>query len=212
MAQGAYMESQNNNSYVDPDLDSRRRKLVIIVGAILFVIILALLIIFTAKDSKKQDIPDIDKGGRYTDPYSGETISDPPDKAPEKYNANPDTPVFLGYTKLLDLGISSTQVNDYQYAIFQKYKTENKKVSEVSIDVKTINLQQHDRYSSSNVDTALFDIVVDRKDRFKVKMDYYDLTKIHLYMFDTTGKQLYDSGELDTMRILPEEVDSYTKQ
>lgn len=201
--------ANNGGSNLDDVAYNRKRKLIVIGVVAVFLIIFGLIVVLSNKTQKEKPIPDISNSGRYKDPYSGQTVSDPPDKAPELYGRNPDAPIFLGTTKLLNYGITSHQVKDFQFGIFQYFQSKKQKIKEVSVDVSTITLKPHDRYSSSTVDTVNFDVVIDRTDRFKVQMDYYKLTAIHMYMNDSSGQRVYDSGELDNKEIIPVEQEQY---
>jgi hypothetical protein len=175
------------------------RKLLVIAGVVIVVIgLVALALMQTSNNNhKKSDAlkaADItDKGITY-DPNSGEFISNPPGKGPDKVNLDPDTPAFYGVTKLLDYGITATQIDDLKYSVFQYIKTSHEKVKQVSINVSSISPVPHDSESESTVDTINFNFVVDNKTTYKVRMDYFDLDSIHLYISDDAGNQVYDSG------------------
>lgn len=205
------MEYPANNIGSSPEDANynRKRKLLIAGVVVILLIIFGIIIALSGKSEKKQDIPDINNSGRYKDPNSGQTVSDPPEKAPELYGRNADAPIFLGDTKLLNYGVSSYQRKDFQFGIFTYFQSVSKKIKEVSVDVSTITIKPHNRSTPTTIDTAYFDVVIDRKDRFKVQMDYYNITAIHMYMTDSTGKQVYDSGELNNKEIIPVEEEVY---
>lgn len=143
----------------------------------------------------------VDKG-LYNDPNSRETVSNPEGKTPENYGATTDAPIYLGFSSLLDIGVSSDQLGDYKFAVYQFLKSNNQKADEVSIAVDTVVPVPHDRDSASTVDSVNFNIVVDRKTTYKVKMDYFDLSSIDLRIYDATGaNQVYDSGTVSNQNI-----------
>lgn len=73
----------------------------------------------------------------YVDPASGETINDTQGKTPEKYGANPDVPVYYGFSILLDRGLTQDEVNEITAFVNDynnKLITEGKeKLTEVSL-------------------------------------------------------------------------------
>lgn len=177
-----------------------RRKLIMVAVA-LVVIIGGAALVANNKD-KSNNTKDFTNGqGDYYDPNSGETVSDPDGKTPDTYGRNPDAPIFLGTSKLLDYGVGADQEQDLQFAIFQYFNGNKQKVKEVSVVVDTIAPVPHDRNSASTTETINFDIVVDRKTKYKVKMDYFDLSSAQIFMYDTAGNQIYDSGVVSNQHI-----------
>ena len=181
---------------------SVKRKLII--TAIALVIIIGGAALVANNNNKKSDdnSKDVTTGkNEYYDPNSKETISDPDGKSPDNYGRNPDAPIFLGTANLLDYGVASDQEQDMQFAIFQYFNGNKIKVKEVSVVVDSIAPVPHDRNSASTTESINFDVVVDRKTKYKVKMDYFDLSSIQLYMYDAAGNQIYDSGVVSNQHI-----------
>jgi hypothetical protein len=180
---------------------SVKRKLIITALALVIIIGGASLIANNNKkaaDTKK----DVTTGnGEYYDPNSKQTVSDPEGKSPDNYGRNPDAPIFLGTSNLLDYGVGSDQEQDLQFAIFQYFNGNKQKVKEVSVVVDSIAPVPHDRNSASTTETINFDIVVDRKTKYKVRMDYFDLSSAQIFMSDTVGTQVYDSGVVSNQHL-----------
>lgn len=180
---------------------SVKRKLIIAAIALAVIIGGAALVANNNKD-KGNNTKDFTNGqGDYYDPNSKETVSDPNGKSPDTYGRDPAAPIFLGTSNLLDYGVAFDQEQDMQFAVFQYFNGNKQKVKEVSVVVDSIAPVPHDRNSASTVDTINFDIVVDRKTKYKVKMDYFDLSSIQLYMYDEAGNQIYDSGVVSNQHI-----------
>lgn len=139
--------------------------------------------------------------GDYYDPNSHQTVSNPAGKTPENYGATTDAPIFLGTDALLNNSLTDTQVGDYKFAIYQYFKQANIKSTEVSIAVNTIAVPPHDPNSASTTQTITFNIVVNRKDTYRVSMDYSNFDTVDLRLADNTGKQLYDSGTVTNQNI-----------
>lgn len=182
---------------------TKNRKLVIAVVVVLVAIFGSIILANSNKKNNDAKAKDVTTGKNdYYDPNSQQTISDPDGKTPENYGVDPNAPTFFGTSNLLDYGVAADQENDMEFAIYQYFNGNNKKVKEVSVVVDSIAPVERDRNSASTTETINFDIVVDRKDRYKVRMDYFDLSSIQLYMTDATGAtQLYDSGVVSNQHL-----------
>jgi hypothetical protein len=165
---------------------NKRRLFVLIGGVLLIVIILLVLLVHP----KKTQTP---KTTTYTDPYSHETVTDVAGKAPDTYGSNPATPIYLGFDKLLDHGMTFDQEGNLKTAFDNFSKTRPKPISQVSIDVDNITAQ---RDNSSFF--LFFNVMVDRSDVFKAKVDYTGLSTIRLYLSDSKGNLVYDSQPVNT--------------
>lgn len=179
------------------------RRLVIIV-TLLVVVIGGLALLGRSNNNENTGkVKDVTNGqGNYYDSNSKETVSNPSGKTPENYGATAGAPIYLGLNGLLDYGVASDQVGDYRFAIYQYFKSNHMKASEVSIAVDSVVPTPRDPDSSSTINTINFNIVVDRKTTYKVKMDYFDLSSINLQLFDSTGaKLLYDSGTVSNQNV-----------
>lgn len=136
--------------------------------------------------------------GEYYDKNSGETISDPNGKTPENYGGNAEGPVYLGFSKLLDVGVSKFQLDAVKYAFEQFGQANNKTIREVSLTVDSLNVTPHDPKNSDSKDTAYFDVTLDRKENYKARVEYFDISAVRLYLTDPkTGKIVYDSKTID---------------
>lgn len=180
---------------------SVKRKLIITAIALVIIIGGAALVANNNKDNSNNPKDFTNGQGDYYDKNSRETVSNPDGKSPDTYGRNPSAPIFLGTANLLDYGVASDQEQDMQFAIFQYFNGNKMKVKEVSVVVDSIAPVPHDRNSASTVDTINFNIVVDRKTTYKIRMDYFDLSSIQLFMSDTAGNQIYDSGVVSNQHI-----------
>ncbi|MBX6334334.1 hypothetical protein IRY61_03285, partial [Candidatus Saccharibacteria bacterium] len=190
MARGVSTVSPDSN-YQQFDTEGRRRLLIIILIVASILVIIGVIILRLARQEEQTQTP---PNPLYSDPYSGEEISDPPGKTPETFGTDPNAPTFFGQSKLLDVGISHFQVRGMQDGVYKYFKSQSQQVREVSVVVDTINVVPRSRFSDSTKNTVQFDIVADRKTTYKVTMDYFDIRSIQLYIADETGKQLFDSG------------------
>ncbi len=136
--------------------------------------------------------------GEYYDKNSGETVSNPAGKAPENFGGTADHPVYLGFSKLLDIGVSKYQLEALKYAFEQYGKSSNQSPKEVSLTVDSIHSTLHNPSDPNSKDTVTFDVTLDRKQAYKAKVEYSDITAVRLYLSDPqTGSLIYDSKIVD---------------
>lgn len=113
----------------------------IIIGFVLMsLVIVGILVLFYAvNNGQDQKVKEADQNS-YVDAGSGEEVDSPQGKSPETYGVNPDQPIYLGFVRLFDVGLSSDQV-DALKAAFLDYTTAQKsteKITEISITTATI--------------------------------------------------------------------------
>jgi hypothetical protein len=180
---------------------SVKRKLIITAVALVIIIGGAALVANNNKD-KADTSKDVTTGkGEYYDPNSKETVSDPNGKGPDNYGADPAAPIFLGTSSLLDNGVAFDQEQDMRFAIFQYFNGKKEKVKEVSVVVDSVKPVPRSADDQNPRFTINFNIVVDRKTTYKVRMEYFDLSSIQLYMSDSSGTQIYDSGVVSNQHL-----------
>ncbi|HEU4914144.1 MAG TPA: hypothetical protein VFT16_01935 [Candidatus Saccharimonadales bacterium] len=180
-----------------------RKKIFIITAVIVLAMAAVALLSRGGGNSGNEDVKDVTTGkGEYYDPNSKQTVSNPQGKAPDTYGRDAAAPIYLGTASLLDYGVTSGQEQDMQFAIYQYFKSEGQKVKEVSVVVDSIAVEPYDSNNENTLGTINFDIVVDRKTKYKVKMNYFDLVSIQLYLYDATGAtQLHDSGVISNQHL-----------
>lgn len=175
------MQSQNRNA----------RKIAVVFAVVVIVVFVVTIIVLVSKPHPSQNTA---QETVYHDPYSGETVTDIKGKGPDTYGVNPEEPVFLGISKLLDNGISSTQLEDYKQAVYNYSLHRNPKIQEISIHVNDIKRPTRD--PNSDIDTLTFDVTINRKDTYQARFDYSLLTIARLTL-SQNGKQIFDSGNID---------------
>ena len=172
------MPSQNN------------RRLILILG--FFAVLLIVGIIFAFKPTH----PNPHTQGQHVDPLSHETVSSPAGKAPDKYGVPNNTPLYLGFDKLLDYGLSTDQLDNVQTAFYRYSQSLPKPIGQISVDVDHITAQS----DSSNPNTpfdVLFKVQLDGKSVYQAKAEYFGLDDIRLYLTDQNTKAvIYDSQTL----------------
>jgi len=163
------------------------------------VIFLAVCLILTAglylgffRPESKQPVGD-GSTGLYVDPLSHETVSSPIGKAPDIYGSTANLPLYLGFSKLYDHGISDQQLSGLKTAFYNYSQKQATPIKEISIDVDHITSQ----YNPASNDThfyILFNGTFDRKTAYKAKAQYSGLNDIRLLLTDSSGKATFDSG------------------
>jgi hypothetical protein len=170
---GAFMQLQNNLG---------RRRLILL-GS-LFLLVIFILLAFMLHHRSNSKIPT----GEYQDPFSHETVSNPAGKGPDVYGAPAGNPVYLGFDKLLDHGMAFDQLQNLKSAFYKYDQANNLSIKEISIDVDHITTEHPDSQFF-----IFFKVMFNRKDVFKAKVDYTDVSSVRLYLMDSTGKLIFDS-------------------
>lgn len=139
-------------------------------------------VVITVNNSKD---PTVTK--TYVDPGSGETVIDTPNKSPEKAGTG-DSIVFLGFTKLLDIGMTYRQVSSVKTDL-QTYSSKLKDpVTEASIDSSSISSSVN---SENNERTVTFTVKLNRKTNLNAEVIYTGLGNPSFKLYDSNAKQVY---------------------
>jgi hypothetical protein len=130
----------------------------------------------------------------YLDPYSHQVVSSPRGKTPDTYGTPSDRPLYLGFDKLIDHGMSFNQVNNLEVAFYQYSKI--KAIKEVSIDVDHVTTKYDPSDPSGNF-LIFFKVMFNRKDINQAKVEYSGLDGVRLYLTEPgSGKLIFDSGTI----------------
>lgn len=97
---------------------------------------------------------------------------------------------------LLNGGVTTPQIEGLREAFFNFSKSISKQFKQVAIDGDSVSFVPHDPNSSSTVNTVNFNVTIDKTD-YTVRLDYSDLTTVELYIYNSGGTQIYDSGTID---------------
>jgi hypothetical protein len=163
-----------------------------IVAIILIAVIFVILIIATYnKNNSKQ--PSLDSG-KYVDPNSGETISNPKGKGPDTYGSASNEPIYLGTTELINRGVTTDDLNKLKAAFYDYSAKNNKNIREVSINIASIQTPARDP-NTTDPSIITFNVVFDRKDTYRARFQYTGLGDVRLILYNSkTNAQVYDSG------------------
>ena len=115
---------------------------------------------------------------------------------PGKTEATADT-LYYGFDQLSSFGISNYQITNLKSAIKQYIKQSNQSITAVTITSGSVTVAPHDRYSSSTRSTVQFSLTFGQAS-YTARMDYFNITGIHLYLYDSNTKLVYDSGDINS--------------
>lgn len=93
---------------------------------------------------------------------------------------------YSGLDDLINIGVSSFQIKGLQQSI-QKFR------DVASVDISNIN---DGNATSDGKATTTFDLRLNDT-TYKAKFIYSDITVSHLYIYDQSNKQVFDSGDID---------------
>lgn len=114
--------------------------------------------------------------GEYYDPWSHETLSNPPGKTPEKSDAPKDMPLMLGTVRLIEVGVTRFQEAAYRLAMYQFTRKRCPPAVEVSIDVDGVNTLRQ-----ANGDWVVkFRVRMDRSAVYRASLQLIGLARIRL--------------------------------
>jgi hypothetical protein len=108
------------------------------------------------------------------------------------------TLVYNNFEQLSDAGVATDQVSLVKYALTQFVGTLNTQV--MSVSLAGVNIDSRDRESTSPLNTASFTIQLDNGTQYTGRLEYSLLSSIRLYVSNSAGKQVYDSGPLDSQQ------------
>lgn len=181
------MQSINN-------LNDKQKK-ILIISLSVFIILPLFYITYQASTGNNPN-----KKGVYYDKNSGQTVTNN-GAQPETFGVGSETPTYLGTAELFKIGVTKYQLAALEKALFDFAKTVSNKPSELSIDVKTITPVAYDPEAENPVNETSYLLQVDRKTKYKIKMQYSGLGTVKIYASNLKGEQLFVSEEIDGTTI-----------
>lgn len=169
-------------------------KKMLVLGVLAVVVILGFIFLLTRNQPSPAEPVELNE---YHDPASGETISDPEGKSPEIYGINDEPLVYLGFSKLLETGVSRFQADAIKLAFEDFNKEYDKDLKEVSIFVDTIKREPYD----PNVDEyrrVVFDVIVNRSETYQAAIEYNSIRSARLVLVNS-GSEIYRSAMIDPL-------------
>ena len=169
-----------------------RRVLAISLGVL---VIIAGMVLIAQHNSKT---PNAGSAGEHVDQFSHEVVSNPPGKTPDTYGSEPNTPLYLGFDKLMNNGLSLDQMKNVEQAFYKYSLSLSKPLKQVSVgadDIKT----SHDPSDPNSPFVILFNVQFDGKDIYPAKVQYIGLDDVRLFIMSAdNSKVIYDSQVLGT--------------
>jgi len=169
-------------------ITNQKKKLLIILSVFFLFIITISVIYFTINKTKETNTLDNNSNTDiYIDPGSGETIYSSSNKSSEKSNET----IFLGFSKLLNIGLTSTQVEKIKN-YFTMYATlNNLNIKEVSIAIDSIKQTIN---KESGEKTLSFVTTINRDYKLDAKISYNGINNIILNLYNQNDvKQIFTS-------------------
>lgn len=123
----------------------------------------------------------------YTDPGTGKQIIDnAPYTQTSADNNDPSRPVFIGFSTLKDRGLSQSQLDKVQNAVYSYSSQHSLNFKEISLTVNSIETTPPG--STDPGYYMRFMITVNRKDQYYIDVTYTDFTSCitHVYKADKT--------------------------
>lgn len=171
------------------NLDVRTRRLLLIGALLTTGIFLAVVLVLSDKPQQSGE-----GTGQYYDTGSGETVSSPIGKTPENYGEEQDKPLYLGFSKLPNYGVTQNQVEALKLGLAFYSGRRSEKITEVSLQVATISAGAYNEDSGERILT--FDLQVNRKDMYQATMVYKGLRSAKLSLAKD-GTEKYASDYID---------------
>jgi hypothetical protein len=166
-----------------------RKRLLIFAGFYSLLLVIALIFIINHRSNKNPG-----DSGQYKDPLSHQTVSNPTGKKPDTVGVPPVSPLYLGIDKLLDYGLTFTQLTELKQAFYKYSRSLSQPLEEISIDVGNITAQ-HDPTVHNSPFLLLFKVKLDRKTDLQAKVLYNGVSDLRLYLTRLSdGTTVYDSG------------------
>lgn len=167
----------------------------LVLGVFTAVFIALLLILLNSFGNNKNNGTE-----QYFDPGSGETISDPEGKTPEAFSSTGGVVVYLGFSKLLNKGVSQFQIEAIKTAFLNFSGTLQTPTKEISIDTSTIQRTPFD--SSDETKELTFMITLDRTTFYSVNFVYTNFRNAKIIL-SSNGGIIFDSGFIEPKSINP---------
>jgi len=177
-----------------------KKKLLLFVGIFLALMVIGMLLISSINNK------DPGKKNEYYDPGSGETVSNPPNKSSENSTQTKKPVVYLGFSRLLESGLTNDQVEQVKY-LLETYSDESKSdFKELSVAKDSVGATIPE-VGSGLIDTVVTAKMTANRDKvYDLSMSYSSILKIKL-VISKDGKELYNSGDTDTF-LAPGEEDN----
>jgi hypothetical protein len=182
---------QYSNNQYDPDYPKRKRIFLLgVFGFVGFVIIISVVIVLL---NNRNQVP----SNEYLDPGSGETVSDPPGKEKESFGVTTQEPIYLGFTELLNNGVTKYQLDSIKIALTNYNSEREPKINEASVSVDTISYVIDDS-EDSTTNNVTFTLTINRKDTYQASASLIGIREAQLTL-NQSGKAVFKSRIIDSV-------------
>lgn len=176
--------------------DGTRSRKKVLVAIIIMSVVFLLLLFFFLGTNRNNLSPSPEGTGQYTDPITGETVSDPDNKTDESFGTDRSDIVFLGLSKLTSVGLTVSHTENFENA-FRLYSEQNNNVlTEVSIYPDSINKELYD--PEVGINTVNMRVFVNRTEDYLVRVEYSGITESRTTISSIDGGVLFISGLIDS--------------
>lgn len=168
-------------------ININKKVVIVVIG---FAVLLISIVLYQVLHSNKRLYVDSSITKTYIDPGSGETVIETPNKSPE--TAGGDNITMLGFSKLLDVGITNVQLNKIKLYFSDYSLSQETPIKEISIIKSSIN-QSINRDLGEK--TTSFTVTINRKNSLNIQANYTSIDDMILKIYDSTNNTLlYNSS------------------
>lgn len=108
-------------------------------------------------------------------------------------------PDYLNFEDFIDLGVTADQVDNLKNALGQY--ANSVPLTLTSVSVRSLEATIHDRYNPDIQDSISFVVSFNKRTAITAKVDLFEATGIRLYLYDSDGKQIFDSGLINHQNV-----------
>ena len=136
----------------------------------------------------KSKKPSISGESSYKDPLSGETVTNVKGKTPENYDGAKNEVTYLGVSKLIDAGMTQTQLENLKIIVGQFSKDKNLSITELSVDVANIT-----SFNENDQNGLDFPVKINRSTTYSTSVRFIDFSDITV-SFTSNGVKEYEKS------------------
>lgn len=175
----------------------------LIIAAILFGLVVIVVVIFAViqqvqQSSNSNQQP---KTTTYTDPYSGETLTETEGKQGETYNSRGGA-VFLGSSKLLEYGVPSNQLERLK-SVVNKYSMKREAQKESKITEASVDVSTYRQFNGDGATTGVAFAIVFNRDsslRYYVQILSTTISQFQIVITGTDQKTVVYDTNVDSFQ------------
>lgn len=174
--------------------DERKRVTAIAAALIGVVLLLLTGVIISLRQSFSNNKSGTAKTMITQDKTSGESFVQQEGVTQEQQTIGSNNPIFAGFSKLIDYGLTTDQVRALEQAL-QKYPAFANNNIQISLAVNDITRGARENSDPLYRFNILSHIVVNQTTTYRIKFYYSGTSEVQLILYDATGNiKLFDSG------------------